>query len=127
MPSASYIFDTISNSKDIEQFSQGEIDKDYVPYVINRMVAGYRELIFLADAMNSSYSISKQHQMEFYNEMIAKKNRRVIWSNRTKNVNIEIIMDYYNVSYDKAEVYSRILNEEQVNEMKDSMEHGGRE
>jgi chromosomal replication initiation ATPase DnaA len=127
MPSSKYFFEAISYTKDKDQFTDGEIDKDYIPYIMNRMVAQYRDLVFFADDMNVSMNISKTHQIDFYMSVIPKKKRRALWTQKENNDAIEIIMNYYNISYDKAEPYLRILSEEQVGQLETRLNIGGRE
>jgi hypothetical protein len=127
MPSSKYFFEAISYTKDKDQFTDGEIDKDYIPYIMNRMVAQYKDLVFFADDMNVSMNISKTHQIDFYMSVIPKKKRRALWNQKENNDAIEIIMNYYNISYDKAEPYLRILSEEQVGQLETRLNIGGRE
>ena len=119
MPTMSYFFNAISYTKDIEQFTDGEIEKDYKPYVMNRMIAQYKNLIFFADEMNRSHNIPKKYQLEFYMKVIPKKKRRALWATKDKVVDIQIIMDYYNISQEKAEEYMKILSKEQINKLGD--------
>lgn len=125
--SSSAFFNVISNSKDIDQFTQGDIDKDYKPYVVNRMVAQYKTLIFFADEMNISYRISKEHQLIFYNSIIPKSKRRVLWSAKKKDYQLEIVMKYYHISQEKADIYLRILSDAQITELEERLNTGGRE
>lgn len=120
-------FNCVSHEKDIDTFTEGEIQKDYKPFIINRMIAQYKELIFFADAMNVSHDISKEHQLFFYNMIIPKKTRRALWNNKSKNRELSIIMQYYNLSQEKADPYLRILTREQINELEERLNIGGKE
>jgi hypothetical protein len=125
MASSSYFFNVISHIKDIDQFSEGEIDKDYIPYIVNRMVAQYRDLVHIADAMNVSYDIPKEQQLFIYNQIIPKKKRKALWTNKKKDKNLEIIMEYYGISQDKAMEYYNILTKEQIEILSDYINSGG--
>lgn len=126
MPTASYFFGAISGSKDLEQFTQGEIDKDYKPYVVNRMVAGYRDLVMFADELNVRPNIAKEDQLFLYNELIPKKKRRALWTNTKLSEDIKIVMEYYNISQEKADPYMKILSTEQIATLKERLNKGGR-
>lgn len=126
MPTASYFFGAISFSKDMDQFTQGEIDKDYSPFVVNRMVAGYRELVMFADEMNIRPDIAKEDQLFLYNELIPKKKRRALWSNKRKNEDLEVVMEYYNITQEKADPYMRILSREQIHVLRERLNTGGK-
>lgn len=127
MPTASYFFNALCYSKDIEQFTQGEIDKDYTPYVINRMVSGYRDLVMFADELNIRPGIAKEDQIELYKLLLPKKKRRVVWNNKKKNEDLQIVMDYYNLSEEKAAPYMKILSREQIVILRERLNNGGRE
>ena len=127
MPSASYFFNTISNTKDIGQFTQGEIDKDYTPYVVNKMVAQYSDLVHYADELNVRPNISKENQIHLLSELIPKKKRKVLWTKKRPNENLQIIMNYYNISEDKAYPFLHILTDKQIEELNDRLNTGGRD
>ena len=126
MPTSTYFFGAISASKDLEQFTQGEIDKDYKPYVVNRMVAGYKELVMFADELNIRPNIAKIDQMELYKLLIPKSKRRALWSNPRKNEDREVVMNYYNISQDKAAPYMRILSRDQIQVLRERLNNGGK-
>ena len=126
MPSSSHFFNAISNTKDFDQYTQGEIDKDYKPYLINRMVAQYKNLIFVANEMNQRGGLAKEHQLQIYMDAIPKKNRQVLWINKTKNRELNIVMKYYNITQEKADPYMYILTLEQIDELESRMETGGK-
>ncbi len=127
MPTASYFFNAISKTKDSDQFTQGEIDKDYKPYVVNRMVAGYRDLVLLAEEMNVCHNIAKEHQLAFYMATVPKKFRRTTWSAKKKDVDLEVIMRYYNINQEKADPYLQILSRKQIDELDNRLDEGGKQ
>lgn len=126
MPTASYFFNTISYSKDLDQFTQGEIDKDYKPYVVNRMVSGYRDLVMFADEMNVRPNIAKEDQLVIYNQLITKKKRRALWSSAKVNEDLKTVMDYYNITQEKADPYMKILTREQIQALRERLNKGGK-
>ncbi len=126
MPSASYFFNAVSYTKDADQFTQGEIDKDYTPFVVNKMVSQYRELVLLADEMNIRRNISKEDQLHFYMVTIPKNKRRALWSTKAKNEDLDVVMEYYNITHEKADPYMKILTGDQIQELKERLNKGGR-
>lgn len=126
MPSSSYFYNAISYTKDSEQFTQGEIDKDYKPFVVNKMVSGYRDTVLFAEEMTISYDISSRDQMFLYMMMLPKKKRRALWSQPKKNEDLDVVMKYYNITQEKAEPYMRILTADQIDELKERLNIGGK-
>lgn len=126
MPTASYFFGAVSYSKDLDQFTQGEIDKDYKPYVVNRMVSGYRDLVMFADELNVRPNIAKEDQMFLYAELIPKKKRRALWSQQKVNEDLKVVMDYYNITQEKADPYMKILSRDQIQVLRERLNKGGK-
>ena len=121
MPSMSYFFNSASYKKD--DFTEEEF-KEYKPYVMNRMVAQYRDLIMFADEMNRATNLSNEEQYLFYKMLIPKKKRRTLWPTKKKNEDLEVIMEYYGVSRMKAEDYLKILSDDQIENIKDVFNRG---
>lgn len=125
MVTASNFFNSISNTKE-DDYTQGEIDKDYKPYVVNKMLSKYKDLIHVVNEMNMSSKLDKRMQFDFLMQMVPKKQRRVLWSHSCKNENIPIIMEWYNISEEKAEQYLKFLKAEEIEFIRDKMERGGK-
>ena len=115
MPSMSYFFNSASYKK--EDFDDDEFD-DYKPYVMNKMVAQYVDLVMFAEEMNRATNLSNEEQYLFYKMLIPKKKRRTLWPSKKKNEDLEVITEYYGVSRMKAEDYLKILNDEQINNIR---------
>ncbi len=125
MATAKNFFEAITYTKD-DSFSPGELEKDYKPFVINRMLAQYSDLVLYANEMNISGKLTPTLQFQFLLGVIPKKKRRVLYVERKTNEDIVNIMAYYNVSKDKAESYLRVLKSEELEEIKERLNKGGR-
>jgi len=123
--SSSKIFNIISYTK--EKLSVADIDNYYISYIINRMVAQYPELIVFAEYMNRYHNIDKYDQFLYYCQIIPKSKRKVLWIGREKNDDIDIISEYYCVSYTKAMEYYKILDSDQIDVLREKINEGGRE
>ena len=47
------------------------------------------------------------------------------WPKKVKDEDLEIIMEYYQISRVKAEYYQELLSDEQITKIKEDMEKGG--
>lgn len=121
MPSMSYFFSSASYKK--EDFDDADFN-DYKPYVMNRMVAQYRDLVMFAEEMNRATNLTNEEQYLFYKLLIPKKKRRTLWPSKRKNEDLEVIMEYYGVSRMKAEDYLKILNDDQISNIKSILNAG---
>lgn len=127
MPSLSHFFDAICYSKDIDQYTEEEIKKDYSPFLMNRMIAQYKSFIFLANWMNKHSNIDNDIQLKIYMDNIPKKKRQALWINKFVPSDLAAVMEYYNITQEKADPYMKILTPEQIDELARRMETGGEE
>ena len=99
--------------------------KDYPPYIINRCMSGHVDCILYANEMNMQPHLSKDMQYAFYLNSIRKKKRFSPWIRKDKVKDIEIVKQYYGYSNEKATQALKILNNTQLNFIKQRLEKGG--
>lgn len=125
MASSKNFFDAITYTKE-DIFTPEEIEKDYNPFIINRMLSQYSELVLVANELNISGKLNKKLHFNFLMGIVPKKKRRVLYVEKKSNEDLSVVMAYYNVSEDKAEFYLRLLKPEQIDDIKDRLNKGGR-
>ena len=99
--------------------------KDYPPYIINRCMSGHVDCILYANEMNMQPHLPKDMQYAFYLHSIRKKKRFSPWIRKDKVKDIEIVKQYYGYSNEKATQALKILNNTQLNFIKQRLEKGG--
>ena len=100
-------------------------EKDYPPYIINRCMSGHVDCILYANEMNMQPHLPKDMQYAFYLNSIRKKKRFSPWIRKDKVKDIEIVKQYYGYSNEKATQALKILNNTQLNFIKQRLEKGG--
>ena len=99
--------------------------KDYPPYIINRCISGHVDCILYANEMNMQPHLPKDMQYAFYLNSIRKKKRFSPWIRKDKVKDIEIVKQYYGYGNEKATQALKILNNTQLNFIKQRLEKGG--
>lgn len=99
--------------------------KEYPPYIINRCMSGHVDSILYANEMNMNAHLPKDMQYFFYLNSIRKKKRFSPWLRKDKVKDIEIVKQYYGYSNEKASQALKILNNTQLNFIKQRLEKGG--
>jgi len=99
--------------------------KEYPPYIINRCMSGHVDSILYANEMNMNTHLPKDMQYFFYLNSIRKKKRFSPWIRKDKVKDIEIVKQYYGYSNEKASQALKILNNTQLNFIKQRLEKGG--
>ena len=105
-----------------------EIDqKDYVPFVVNRALSYHIDCIPYANKMNMFPGLDKDLQYSFYlNTIRSMKRKFEPWQKSQADKNIECVKEYFGYSNQKAKEALRILNDEQIAEIKRRTDKGGR-
>ena len=103
-----------------------EIEKDYVPYVINKFLSQHIDTIEDADTMNSMSHLPNKLQFDYLINSIRKKFRRAEkWLKSETDLDISAVKEYYNYSNRKARDAIRILTAEEISYIKKKIYKGG--
>jgi hypothetical protein len=109
------------------QLTSEDDEKNYNPFVVNKVLSGYIDTVYLSNMMNLSSHLDKKMQYDFFFHSIRKYKRKYSKWLKSKEVeNINIIKEYYNISLNKAKEVLLILSEEQITELKSRLDKGGK-
>ena len=115
----------MTNTKN-DEFTDAEFEKDYIPFLVNKNLSYHPDCALVANEMNIRNFISNKNQYRFMNLIIRRRKRLVVWEKPTKNKNVEIVAKYYKISHEVAEEYAKVLSDDQVMELEERMDVGGR-
>lgn len=103
-----------------------ENEKDYVPFVINRALSSYYDIIILANTMNIHNNLDRKLQNDFYLNTIRPRKRPFQpWIKKEAVDNLEVIKEYYGYSNEKAQEVLPLLTDIQIAELKTALDKGG--
>jgi hypothetical protein len=103
-----------------------ENEKIYIPFLINRSLSYHYDCILFANEMNRRHFLDKKLQHDFFiNTIRSKKRSFVKWAKSEKNDDIECIKKVYGFSDKKALDALRLLNDEQIQQLKEQTDIGG--
>ena len=98
----------------------------YAPYMINRALSLYPDLIFDVNIMNLFPGVTNQMHYDFYLNSIRKQKRYgKKWPKPEKDDQIQMIMNFYKYSKDKAKEALKILTEDDLEIIAKKLEKGG--
>ena len=101
-------------------------EKDYKPYLINKALSYHYDASLQANEMNRYPSLPVRMQYDYLRNNIRKYKRRYQpWTKFDKKGCIEIVMEYYQVSYTKAKDMLELLTSEQFAEIEKRLDKGG--
>jgi hypothetical protein len=101
------ILNEISEHKEISNIS------NYNSFLGRRFFSNFVETIFYANEANK-FNIASEMEIDFFKNSIKPKKRFSKWYKSEKSKNIELIISYYDCSYNKAKEIQKIITKEQI-------------
>jgi hypothetical protein len=119
-----YVNEILYGKKDLMVDEQSE--KDYVPFLTNRSLSYHYDCVLFANEMNRRHFLDKKLQNSFLlNSIRSKKRPYVKWAKSEKQDDIEYIKKVYGYSDQKALDALRLINNEQIQQLKEQTDIGG--
>ena len=101
-------------------------EKAYNPFLVNRTLSYFQDTIAYANIMNQYHHLDNRLQYEFYINIIRQRKRFSKWIKPETSEDIEVIMEYYGYSNEKARQALPLLSSEQLKQIKQKVDKGGR-
>ena len=102
------------------------LEKEYSPYIINRIYSGHLDSVLFANEMNKYNFLPKKSQYDFLLNTLRPKKRFSPWLRKDEIKDLDLVKRYYGYSNEKAKQALRILTKEQLSFIKSKFETGGR-
>jgi hypothetical protein len=103
-----------------------EDPKDYKPFLINRALSYHVDCVLYANEMNVHPNIDEDMQYAYLLNTIRPMKRKFQpWQKSEVDKNIECVKEFFGYSNQKAKEALRILNDEQIAEIKAITDKGG--
>ena len=103
------------------------LEKEYNPYIINRIYSAHLDSVMFANEMNKYSFLSKKIQYDFYLNSLRSKKRFSPWLRKDKIKDLDYVKRYYGYSNEKAQQALKILTKEQLNFIRLKFETGGKQ
>ena len=101
-------------------------EKDYVPFVVNRALSYHMDCILYANQMNMNHGLPQKLQYQYLlNTIRSMKRKFQPWQKSETDKNIDCVKTYFGYSNQKAKEALRILNDDQIAEIKRRTDKGG--
>lgn len=100
-------------------------EKSYVPFVTNRALSYFPDCIMYANEMNMNHHLDNKLQFHYLLNSIRPKKRFSKWSKRATDEDLDVVMAHYKCNIHRAQEYVKILTEDQLKQIRRSMDVGG--
>ena len=124
-PSLSDYLNSINqNKKNI--IVDDDTEKAYPPFIINKCLSGFLDTVLFANEMNLYPHLDKKMQYDFFINSISPRKRFSPWEKKSSIDYLDAVKEYYGYNTDKALQALRILNKQQLEEIKRLVNKGGK-
>jgi hypothetical protein len=101
-------------------------EKGYDPFLTNRALSYHNDTIGFANEMNTRHYLDKKPQFDFLLNIVRPKKRFAKWAKKHKDSDVDVIKEYYGYSDIKARQVLSILTDENIAEIREKVDKGGK-
>jgi len=101
------------------------MEKQYIPHYVNKALSYFVDTIMYANEINQAKHVDSALQNDYYLNSIRSGKRFSKWAKPIESLDVDIIQQYYNVSYIKALDIIKVLSKEQIDLIKTRIIKGG--
>ncbi len=102
------------------------VEKQYVPFMVNRSLSYFNDTILMANEMNINHHLDNRLQFDFLINIVRKRKRFSKWFKPESESDVEVVKNYYGYSNEKACQALTLLTKSQIEELKKKVNKGGR-
>lgn len=113
-----------TNKKDLIE-DDHDLEKAYIPYLINKSFSYFPDTIMYANAMNLHNSLENKLQFHYLLNSIRPAKRFSKWVKKEEKNDLEDIKNYYGYSITKAREALNILSPTQLSTIRKQLQQGG--
>lgn len=107
--------------------SSEDEEREYNAFIVNKALSQHIDTIFYVNEMNLNHHLDNKLQYDFlYHSLKGYKRKYQKWLKYKETKEEEIVCKYYNCSRIKAKTYLSILTQEQLKQMEDKLDIGGK-
>lgn len=101
------------------------IEKEYVPYMVNRGFANFEDTILHANELNQRAHMFYGAQFDYYSGALRKRKRFSKWPKAEKSKDLDAIQEVYQCNRTTAKLYLKALNKEDMKRVHEKLQTGG--
>jgi|TARA_A100001391_G_scaffold177567_1_gene141657 hypothetical protein len=103
-----------------------DAERKYPPYIVNRCLSSFTDTILYVNEMNKNSHLEKKLQYDFLLNSVKPRKRFSPWAKKDSIDYLDIVKEYYGYNDDKALQALRILTKDQLDNIKKSLNKGGK-
>lgn len=118
--------DLFGESRKVSEGAQMDsVEKQYVPFMVNRGLSYFRDTVVYANEMNRLYRLPGIMQYDFLKNIIRPSKRFSKWFKMEEDEDVKVIMEAYGYSYIQARKVLQNFSLDQLDEIRKYLDKGG--
>jgi len=117
--------DAVSYSKQ-DLLSDPELEKEYIPFIVNKALSYHVDALVQANDMNLYYDIDKKLQFDYFRRSLKARKRFAKWVKKPDSSRVKQIQQYYSCNERDAEEMSVLLTQADIDAIEQFLAPGGR-
>jgi hypothetical protein len=102
------------------------VEREYNSFIVNRALSYFPDTVLYANEMNCNHHLDGRLQFDFFINIIKKRKRFSPWLKASEIENLDVIKEYYGYSNEKAKSVLSLLNNSQIEYLRQRIYKGGR-
>ena len=102
-----------------------DLEKSYVPFMVNRALSYFPDTVLYANEVNRYSLLDHKLQNAYLLNIVRPAKRLAKWVKKQDNNDIDVVMEYFGYSHEKAIQALSILSSEQLTTIKNKLAKGG--
>jgi len=117
----------INEGRDITRGTENDdlAREGYNPFLANRQFSYFPDTLYVANEMNQRAHLPKQAQFDFLINTVRPRKRFAKWAKPEEQEALEVLIEYYDYSHEKALQVLSIFDKADIAEIKKKLEKGG--
>lgn len=120
-------FDVVKCLTEKSEADKDEVRDAYSPWIINKAMSFIQDCVPFANEVNKMRGIDKSLQFDFYYHGIPKRKRFYKWVKKPQfEEDIDLLSSLFGINKNTAVKYAELMTEDQLKELRETMNTGGR-
>jgi hypothetical protein len=116
---------SINQSKKNIMIGDSNAERCYPAFIINKCLSGHIDAVMYANQLNINNHLDNRLQYDFLINTLKPRKRFSPWVKNQTLEDLEIVKEYYGYNRDKALEALKILNKDQIQDIKRRLYKGG--
>ena len=122
---SSYFFFKSINTHDDVMKDNPDLEKEYIPFVMNRYLSFHYDAISDANDMNIHSHLGKRLQFDYFINSLRKMKRQPIWEKFSSESDLKLVKEYFNYSLSKSKDALKLLSKDDLMVISKRLYKGG--